>query len=88
MKKERHARIIELLENQMICTPKELSDTLNCSEMTIRRDLNELEQMQLIRRKHGCAFLMKEAKPNYFHEQIDEHQYRSEERRVGKECRL
>ena len=78
MKKERHARIIELLENQMICTPKELSDTLNCSEMTIRRDLNELEQMQLIRRKHGCAFLMKEAKPNYFHEQIDEHQYEKE----------
>ena len=73
MKKERHAKIIELLENQMICTPKELSDTLLCSEMTIRRDLNELESMQLIRRKHGCAFLMKEAKPNYFHEQLDEH---------------
>lgn len=78
MKKERHAKIIELLENQMICTPKELALTLKCSEMTIRRDLNELESIKLIRRKHGCAFLMKEAKPNYFHEQIDEHQYEKE----------
>lgn len=78
MKKERHARIIELLENRMVCTPKELSDELMCSEMTIRRDLNELESIQLVRRKHGCAFLVKDAKPNYFHEQIDEHQYEKE----------
>lgn len=78
MKKDRHAQIIELLENQMVCTPKELSELLNCSEMTIRRDLNELENMNLIRRKHGCAFLVKAAKPNYFHEQIDEHQYEKE----------
>lgn len=78
MKKERHAKIIELLESQMICTPKELSEILNCSEMTIRRDLNELESMHLIRRKHGCAFLVKDAKPSYFHEQIDEHLYEKE----------
>lgn len=78
MKKERHARIIELLENRMICTPKELSEELKCSEMTIRRDLNELEEMNLIHRKHGCAFLVKAAKPNYFHEQMDEHQYEKE----------
>lgn len=78
MKKERHAKIIEILENQMVCTPGELAAQLNCSDMTIRRDLNELEAMQLIRRKHGCAFLVKDAKPNYFHEQIDEHQYEKE----------
>lgn len=78
MKKERHAQIIEQLENKMICTAKELADELHCSEMTIRRDLNELEHMQLIRRRHGCAFLVKDAKPNYFHEQIDEHLYEKE----------
>ena len=78
MKKDRHAKIIELLENHMVCTSKELSVLLNCSEMTIRRDLNELETMNLIRRKHGCAFLVKTAKPNYFHEQIDEHHYEKE----------
>ncbi|MCU0081015.1 DeoR/GlpR family DNA-binding transcription regulator [Extibacter muris] len=78
MKKERHARIIELLENHMVCTPKELSEELACSEMTIRRDLNELEEMNLVRRKHGCAFLVKAAKPNYFLEQIDEQQYEKE----------
>lgn len=78
MKKERHARIIELLENRMVCTSRELAEELSCSEMTIRRDLNELEGMELIRRKHGCAFLVKAAKPNYFHEQIDEYQYEKE----------
>ena len=78
MKKARHAKIIELLENRMVCTPKELSDELDCSEMTIRRDLNELEEMGLIHRKHGCAFLAKNEKPNYFHEQIDEHLYEKE----------
>lgn len=78
MKKNRHAKIIELLENRMVCTSKELSELLNCSEMTIRRDLNELESMNLIHRKHGCAFLVKSAKPNYFHEQIDEQHYEKE----------
>lgn len=78
MKKERHAKIIEILENQMICTPKELALLLNCSEMTIRRDLNELEHLDLIRRKHGCAFLLKSSRPTYFHEQMDEHQYEKE----------
>ncbi len=78
MKKARHAKIIELLENRMVCTPKELSEELDCSEMTIRRDLNELEEMGLIHRKHGCAFLAKSEKPNYFHEQIDEHLYEKE----------
>lgn len=78
MKKNRQARIIELLENHMICTPRELSEELDCSEMTIRRDLTALEQMGLIHRKHGCAFLAKAEKPNYFHEQIDEHLYEKE----------
>lgn len=78
MKKERHAAIIEMLENQMICTPKELSEALGCSDMTIRRDLNELEAIHLIRRKHGCAFLIKDTRPNYFHEQIDEQRYEKE----------
>ncbi|SHJ42588.1 DeoR/GlpR family DNA-binding transcription regulator [Hespellia stercorisuis] len=78
MKKDRHAKIMEMLENEMICTSTELSDAMECSEMTIRRDLNELEAMGLIRRKHGCAYLVKEAKPTYFHEQLDEHQYEKE----------
>lgn len=78
MKKERHAKIIELLENRMVCTSRELAEELECSEMTIRRDLNALEEMNLIRRKHGCAFLVKDAKPNYFHEQLDEHLYEKE----------
>lgn len=75
MKKDRHAQIIELLENRTVCTSKELAEELNCSEMTIRRDLNELEARQLITRKHGCAFLQQQNKPNYFQEQVDEQYY-------------
>ena len=78
MKKDRQVRIIELLENRIVCTSKELAEELNCSEMTIRRDLNELEERQMIRRKHGCAFLQRESKPNYFPEQIDEQLYEKE----------
>ncbi len=77
MKKARHAQIIELLENRMVCTPKELSEELDCSEMTIRRDLNELGRDDPPE-KHGCAFLVKTEKPNYFLEQIDEHLYEKE----------
>lgn len=78
MKKNRHVKIIELLESQTVCSPFELASALHCSEMTIRRDLTELESMNLIKRKHGCAFLVKSAKPNYFHEQLVEQQHEKE----------
>lgn len=78
MKKERHAQILELLEDRFVCTSKELSEELNCSEMTIRRDLNELEERKLIHRKHGCAFLPRENKTNYFPKQLDEQIYEKE----------
>ena len=40
MKKERHARIIEIMQNQNIITIKDLAQQLNCTEMTVRRNLD------------------------------------------------
>ena len=78
MKKDRHSTIIEYLETNTVCTATELSELLDCSEMTIRRDFTELEKLNLIQRKHGCAYLTKNAKPSYFQQQIDEQRYEKE----------
>lgn len=72
MKKDRQASILELLEARSICSTKELAEELHCTEMTIRRDLDELEQMSLVARRHGCAYVTSNAKPHFFFEQAGE----------------
>src|SRR5690606_3000871 len=52
---ERHASILDLLKQKGIVKTKELMETLQCSESTIRRDLDELEKNGLLRRVHGGA---------------------------------
>ena len=51
----RQKSILERIEQRGSVTVIELAETLNVSEMTIRRDLNELENIGLIRRTHGGA---------------------------------
>ncbi|NLT92293.1 MAG: DeoR/GlpR transcriptional regulator, partial [Actinobacteria bacterium] len=50
---ERRARIVEILEERRAVRVSTLSDTLGVSEMTIRRDLERLEQAGLLSRMHG-----------------------------------
>ncbi|MBO5520191.1 MAG: DeoR/GlpR transcriptional regulator [Eubacterium sp.] len=78
MKKDRSAKIMELLENHIVCTPAELALQMNCSEMTIRRDLASLEKLNLIHRKHGCAYLTQHSLPSRFQTQLDEQRYEKE----------
>ncbi len=47
--------IIECIEKEGSVSVVDLAQQLDVSEMTIRRDLNELEQVGLIRRVHGGA---------------------------------
>jgi len=54
---ERRARIVELLEERRAVRVSVLSETLGVSEMTIRRDLEQLEQAGLLSRMHGGAIL-------------------------------
>lgn len=54
---ERRERIVELLEERRAVRVSVLSETLGVSEMTIRRDLEQLEQAGLLSRMHGGAIL-------------------------------
>ena len=55
LKEERQERILEILEEENYITAVKLAKTLYASLPTIRRDLNELAQKELIIRNHGGA---------------------------------
>jgi len=50
---ERHRRIVEIVNSEANISTKELSQRFQVSEMTIWRDLNQLETQGLIRRVRG-----------------------------------
>lgn len=54
-KQERHRRIIEMLDGGGSTNVAELSAEFDVSEMTVRRDLKELESLGLLRRVYGGA---------------------------------
>ncbi|KAE9539084.1 DeoR/GlpR family transcriptional regulator [Ursidibacter maritimus] len=51
----RHQKIIELVNQSGYVSTEELVNILNVSSQTIRRDLNDLAEKNLIRRHHGGA---------------------------------
>ncbi len=51
----RKRKIVELVTERNECSVSELAAVMNCSKATIRRDLTELEDRQLIERSHGGA---------------------------------
>lgn len=55
MKTERHRHIIDALDETGQVAVADLADQLAVSEMTVRRDLQELEKAGLLRRVHGGA---------------------------------
>ncbi|WP_165822416.1 DeoR/GlpR family DNA-binding transcription regulator [Paenibacillus montanisoli] len=52
---ERRNRILEIIQKKNRVSVAELSKEFNLGEITIRRDLSELEERGLIRRTHGGA---------------------------------
>ena len=52
---QRRALIIELVRSSGAVSLRELSRTLKCSEVTVRRDLRMLEAEGLLSRRHGGA---------------------------------
>ena len=52
---ERHNRILRALEEQGFVSVSGLSEALDVSDVTIRRDLSYLEDRALLRRTHGGA---------------------------------
>lgn len=55
LKEQRHQGILKLVKENKIMKVTELTNILNVSDMTIRRDLIELEQQGLLTRIHGGA---------------------------------
>ena len=55
LKKERLLKILEIVDQKEIATVNELITTLGVSDMTIRRDLDELDKSGKLIRLHGGA---------------------------------
>ena len=63
----RMSRIVDLIEKKGSVSVSALAEDFNVSEMTIRRDLIELEKMSIVRRIHGgaVAFYGRSFEPPY-----------------------
>ena len=57
-KDERHSLILDLLMQQDSLLVTDLSEQLNVSSVTIRKDLTELEKKKKLYRNHGKAILI------------------------------
>lgn len=57
LKQERQQIILDLLEQRKIIKISDLTNVIDVTEMTIRRDLKELEKANLLTRIHGGAKL-------------------------------
>lgn len=55
LKDERQDLIVGIVNSENIIQVSDLTDQLNVTEMTIRRDLKELEEKGLLKRVHGGA---------------------------------
>lgn len=82
-KEQRHREMIDLLSMNNIMSVTELSEKLNASKMTIRRDLEQLEKKGIIKKVHGGALYIKNdnSQPS-FYERIDEAS--EEKKKIGK----
>lgn len=78
---ERHNKIIEIISETGSAGVEQLSKTLNVSPMTIRRDLNLLQEHNLIERSHGGAIMKQEV--NYGTKRDTKH---TEKLAIAKKC--
>ena len=79
---ERRARIVESLEQRRSVRVSMLSEELGVSEMTIRRDLERLEQEGLLSRMHGGAILKRRMAEEPFYV-ASEREHSEEKRRIA-----
>lgn len=72
MRKNRHSKIIEIMEQQNTISIKELAERLQCTEMTVRRNLDELQEMNFVKRERGYATLLQSARATDYFVQLEE----------------
>jgi DeoR family transcriptional regulator, fructose operon transcriptional repressor len=82
---ERKSAILELLNKNARVDVQELSQHFDLSESTIRRDLKELEEAQLLKRTHGGAVLVQSVtfEPTYIEKEV---RYQAEKKAIAKEA--
>jgi DeoR/GlpR family transcriptional regulator of sugar metabolism len=80
---DRHTQLIELLEKRSYCSVVEMSQLLNVSPMTIRRDLHILQEKHIVAITHGGAsfILSKQIEPDF---DIRTHEHLPEKQAIGK----
>ncbi|HCR44337.1 MAG TPA: DeoR/GlpR transcriptional regulator [Ruminococcaceae bacterium] len=78
MQKDRPSKIIEIMQSKHIISIGELSRLLNCTEMTVRRNLDKLQEMNFVRREHGYAVLLENAQETDYYVQIEENKKEKE----------
>lgn len=66
LKEERQKIILDKLEENKIIQVSQMTDLLDVTDMTIRRDLKELEDKNLLVRIHGGASRLEKARPREF----------------------
>lgn len=79
--KERQDRILEILEQQGYVTVKHLINTLDYSSATVNRDLNALEERQLLTRSYGGVELVRSS---YVPIPFRSHKMRAEKQHIGR----
>lgn len=77
----RHSQIKDILDQTGQVTVAELNTQLHVSEATIRRDLDELDRLGLLRRTHGGAVRADDAEPPLLLRQTEQ---AAEKERVGR----
>lgn len=83
LKTQRQKKLLDLLESNEAMSVADLSEQLNTSLMTIRRDLEYLEQKGIVKRIHGGALLVKQdTNQPSFQERLEE--FGSEKLRIGR----
>jgi len=84
---ERYRRIMDLLRQNGRVTVAELSESLQVSPVTIRRDLEKLEEREWLLRTHGGAVLPPEGGSDEFREKSvleKQEQFVEEKRRIAR----
>jgi len=56
--KERHSRILEILKENNVIRIREIAEAFDVSQETARRDLETLQEQNLVKRIHGGAILV------------------------------
>ena len=81
----RQEKILELLERNDSLTINEIKNIFNVSEMTVRRDLNQLEELGYVTRTHGGV----KARPKlYFNNSFSEREkiHAEEKKKIAKKA--